>query len=184
MRKLEMIMLLLLLIEAALVMRAEAFITTESSKSSFAILRKQPMLKMVRNIDLPECLIFFGRNTVFSNGKDDAIAQAVLRPGVERIIKEAHEIETSCLLLIEEEDTTSINLVREAIDRSAVSYNLLVKTCFEGEQCGNIQVCSPSPLGLLNAIESITINPRGFGGSSGFGTKIADPKRQPLPKHW
>merc|ERR1712232_372609 len=136
-------MLLLLLIEAALIMRAQAFITTEISKSSFAILRKQPMLKMVRNIDLPECLIFFGRNTVFSNGKDDAIAQAVLRPGVERIIKEAHEIETSCLLLIEEEDTTSINLVREAIDRSSVGYNLLVKTCFEGEQFGNIQVCSP-----------------------------------------
>jgi hypothetical protein len=41
----------------------------------------------------------------------------------------------------------------------------------------------PNPKDLWDSIHSIEINPKGFGGSSGFGRKAADPQRPPLPKH-
>ncbi len=42
---------------------------------------------------------------------------------------------------------------------------------------------APSPATLMDAIHSIFIEPRGFGGSSGFGVKYADAVRNPLPQH-
>jgi hypothetical protein len=42
---------------------------------------------------------------------------------------------------------------------------------------------SPNPRALFHAIESTTISPKGFGGSSGFGTKMPEPERSPLAKH-
>ena len=50
---------------------------------------------------------------------------------------------------------------------------------FIGEGFGH----APSPAALIDAIHSIFINPRGFGGSSGFGVKYADAVRNPLPQH-
>lgn len=37
--------------------------------------------------------------------------------------------------------------------------------------------------GGSNGVKCITIQPKGFGGSSGFGTKSADPERPPLSRH-
>jgi hypothetical protein len=42
---------------------------------------------------------------------------------------------------------------------------------------------SPSPAALLDTLSSITIHPQGFGGSSGFGSKQADPPRSPIAMH-
>ena len=42
---------------------------------------------------------------------------------------------------------------------------------------------APSPASLMDAIHTVWIEPRGFGGSSGFGTKYADAVRNPLPQH-
>jgi len=50
---------------------------------------------------------------------------------------------------------------------------------FQGQGFGH----APSPGAVIDAISSILINPRGFGGSSGFGTKYADAVRNPLLQH-
>ncbi len=50
---------------------------------------------------------------------------------------------------------------------------------FQGKGMGH----APSPASLLDAIHTILIEPRGFGGSAGFGTKFADAARSPLPQH-
>eukprot|EP00957_Ditylum_brightwellii_P067632 5133685-Ditylum_brightwellii.AAC.1 len=42
---------------------------------------------------------------------------------------------------------------------------------------------SPNPASVIDSLNSVTIQPRGFGGSSGFGTQKQDPKRSPIPKH-
>ena len=50
---------------------------------------------------------------------------------------------------------------------------------FQGKGFGH----APSPAALMDAVNSIRIQPRGFGGSSGFGVKYADAIRNPLPQH-
>jgi hypothetical protein len=50
---------------------------------------------------------------------------------------------------------------------------------FQGKGIGH----APSPAALMDAIHTIWIEPRGFGGSAGFGTKYADAIRNPLPQH-
>jgi hypothetical protein len=40
-------------------------------------------------------------------------------------------------------------------------------------------VMPPNATDLIQSIESILIQPRGYGGSSGFGTKLSDPIRCP-----
>jgi hypothetical protein len=40
---------------------------------------------------------------------------------------------------------------------------------------------APNPKDLWEAIESLIIQPRPFGGSAGFGSKLPDPERNPLP---
>ncbi len=50
---------------------------------------------------------------------------------------------------------------------------------FQGKGIGH----APSPAALMDAVNTIWIEPRGFGGSAGFGTKYADAIRNPLPQH-
>lgn len=67
-------------------------------------------LDMVRNIDLPEALVFYGIESVMtmqkvvdSSGWGDGMA-CVIRPGVARLLNECHEVGTAALLLIEDDD--------------------------------------------------------------------------------
>jgi hypothetical protein len=41
----------------------------------------------------------------------------------------------------------------------------------------------PNPRSLFEAINSVTVQPEGFGGSSGFGRKLAEPERHPMPQY-
>ena len=112
-------------------------------------------LQMVRNIDLPEALVFYGRH-VFQH--DDGN----LLPGVSELIQECKEIETPVVvLLMNAEDTIDNN------------HDV---TIIPASEC----TPPPNPRALYEAVNSLFIQPRGFGGSSGFGRKAADPERSPL----
>ena len=113
-------------------------------------------LKMVRNIDLPEALIFYGAH-VFQD------EQKQLLPGVESLIREAREIQTPVVVLVED-------------DTSIVQHDHVLVI-------SNTSPPPPNPRVLLETVQSLLIQPRGFGGSSGFGRKAADPERQPEFQH-
>ena len=60
--------------------------------------------------------------------------------------------------------------------RSSLEFPLLSSTDNDGDKDYAQKLgkgYNPSPAALLDAISSILISPRGFGGSSGFGTKHA-----------
>lgn len=130
---------------------------------SYAFLSHAPQqqrlkpLHMVRNIDLPEALVFFGKH-VYQH--DDGN----LLPGVKELVEEAKEIETPVVvLLINEEDNV--------IDTDDV-------TVIPASGC-----LPPNPRALYEAVNSLQIQPKGFGGSSGFGSRKADPVRSPIFQH-
>lgn len=114
-------------------------------------------LSMVRNIDLPEALIFYGAETIVDeNGQ--------VRNGLQEILQECAEIDTPAIFLLTSRDKLPVEL--------ASSYHQQIQS-----------VAPPNPLDLLDATESLTVQPRPFGGSSGFGSKAADPERAPMPQH-
>ena len=171
---------------AAVVVISNAFVFLPTTKKAPCVRNSEFSSKfkisMVRNIDLPECLIFYGREALFDFA-DDGIG-ATIKAGAEKILKEASDIGTPCILL-SEGDISSVELVQKMIDGSSIQ-NLIqaLSTLEVGNDESSAYNQSPSPLALLDALDDITIEPRGFGGSSGFGTKLADPPRSPLPKHW
>jgi beta-phosphoglucomutase-like phosphatase (HAD superfamily) len=136
---------------------------------------------MVRNIDLVEALIFYGRESIFMIGDDNDMEedkkennkphdsfQMLLLPGVENLIEECKRDETAVLVILED-------IQEGSLSPSAILGNYVTIRTERGRP--------PNPKDLWDAIHSIEINPRGFGGSSGFGRKAADPRRSPLPKH-
>jgi beta-phosphoglucomutase-like phosphatase (HAD superfamily) len=124
-------------------------------------------LWMVRNIDLPEALIFYGVSAVvdYSSGEP--------RDGLEAILRECAEIETATVLLVTRRQDEEI-LAKTMRPAAATSSFTAVRWQQEP---------APNPADLLGCIDSITVQPRPFGGSSGFGSKPADPERNPLPRH-
>ena len=131
---------------------------------------------MVRNIDLPECLIFYGCDTFFSTNRN---AGEQIHPGIENLLKQANEVGSVSILLSESNSEQDLQVM---IDQSPLKKIISARSCLDiGDET---KFSSPSPLGLLKAIESVTVAPQGFGGSSGFGRKLPDPDRSPLPKHW
>eukprot|EP00814_Leptocylindrus_danicus_P019821 CAMPEP_0116021374 /NCGR_PEP_ID=MMETSP0321-20121206/10349_1 /TAXON_ID=163516 /ORGANISM="Leptocylindrus danicus var. danicus, Strain B650" /LENGTH=333 /DNA_ID=CAMNT_0003492233 /DNA_START=134 /DNA_END=1135 /DNA_ORIENTATION=- len=131
-------------------------------------------LSMIRNIDLPEALIFYGTNTVFHNPGNS------VRPGLMKLLAESKDIGTACILLSESVGTKVLEERVQQSDLSGQKNHLILRSSLEIEDGLGY---SPSPLALLETISSVMIEPRGFGGSSGFGTKQADPERSPLAKH-
>jgi hypothetical protein len=124
--------------------------------------QQQPSLLMVRNIDLPEALIFYGLSSVV----DDSTGES--RDGLEAILRECAEIKTATVLLVKEhEDTTIPTRIRPTLF-TAIKQQ---------------QIPAPNPVDLLDCVQSITVQPRPFGGSAGFGSKPADPERNPLPRY-
>eukprot|EP00571_Detonula_confervacea_P013038 CAMPEP_0172311282 /NCGR_PEP_ID=MMETSP1058-20130122/14497_1 /TAXON_ID=83371 /ORGANISM="Detonula confervacea, Strain CCMP 353" /LENGTH=412 /DNA_ID=CAMNT_0013024425 /DNA_START=116 /DNA_END=1354 /DNA_ORIENTATION=+ len=189
-------------------------------------------LDMVRNIDLPEALVFYGLESMMepllndgnSKGTDanDRIS-CTLRPGVARLLNECQEVGTAALLLSEEVDKEGgiEEMFQKACEKSSdigdKEFQILTKSddpvihcrCFnsmfaapaksDNDDTDDTEVSdeyddsiefynlqangrSPSPAFLLDSINSVHIDPRGFGGSSGFGRgQWIEPRRSPMP---
>jgi hypothetical protein len=115
-------------------------------------------LQMVRNIDLAEAIIFYGKESLVQ--ESDGTYE--LLEGVEYLIAECQRDDTAVLAILPA--------------ASKIEVPKAMHVCQETQQ-------PPNPRDLREAIHFIDIQPKGFGGSSGFGRKAADPGRPPLPKH-
>lgn len=131
--------------------------------------------RMVRNIDLVEALIFFGAESILQSGNNESEAtvakkSAVLLPGVDSLIDECHRDDTAVLAILESEDHV------KALSRITDGGNTI-------HHIRRQSASPPNPRDLYESIQAVEIQPKGFGGSSGFGSKAPDPERTPLPKH-
>lgn len=123
-----------------------------------ARIRKSPAsCQMVRNIDMVEALIFYGTNSIYENK-----GERIFLPGVADLIEECMRDETSVIAILDKD--------QDKIDNENIYFRTETSP-------------APNPYDLWEAIHSIEIQPKGFGGSSGFGRKAADPERSPLPRH-
>jgi hypothetical protein len=119
-------------------------------------------IHMVRNIDLPEALVFYGVDSLFDDGHE----LRVLLDGVARLLQECQEIGTPVICLAD-------------VDAAAATNNASVNNT------NHIPVHAmtrpaPNPRDLVACIASLTVQPRSFGGSSGFGrSTLAHPERPP-----
>ena len=167
---------------------------------------------MIRNVDLPECVIFYGADTMLSSGDGSSFASGSaatdgtcqVRPGVTRLLKECSEVGSPALLLTEHMRTDELRDVVIATEDSDLnSYvqdgTLVIKSALEElkytpdhpyyddddqSYLYGLHNHAPSPGFLLDAIETTAMIPKGFGGSSGFGVKQEGVEcRPPLPKH-
>lgn len=121
---------------------------------------------MVRNIDLPEALILYGSPVVFDE------LRSSWRTGLDALIDQCRADEAAVIMLVENE--------------ARIHDSIKQKLAFPN---GNLQlsltetVIPPNPGDLLMALEALTIQPKAFGGSSGFGRRQhLDPERPPLPQ--
>ena len=166
-------------------------------------------LFMIRNVDLPECVIFYGADTMLSSSDGSSFASGSsgacqVRPGVTRLLQECAEVGTPALLLSEHMHSEELRkAVLSAQDSNLVSClqdgTLVIKSALEELSFApdhpyyddedqsflyGLHNYAPSPGFLLDAIETTAMAPKGFGGSSGFGVKQEGVEcRPPLPKH-
>ena len=110
---------------------------------------------MVRNIDLPECLIFYGVTSMMGDGLD-------------RLLRECKEMETAVILIDNETDTDDSSVENQLEKMGVVRYRATEPP--------------PNPRDLYESVNSVIVQPKPFGGSSGFGSKLPDPERPPLPQ--
>jgi hypothetical protein len=124
--------------------------------------RRRCKVEMVRNIDLPEAIIFYGLNSILD------VKSNKPRSGVEALLRECQEINAAAIILL---DKPMDGLVRGLME----TYQLQIHV--------DCKHPPPNPRALWDAVQSTTIQPKGFGGSSGFGAKLPEPERNPLQKH-
>lgn len=185
---------------------------------------------MVRNIDLPEAVVFYGLESFLEPPRQEETDEGCvcnatfsLRPGVKRLLNECEEVGTASLLLSEDADEEGgLKLMfQEAWERAIGPGGKGSKIQMNGDNLASIHFrClnyefslqpankdgddiirdyadvdeytefynlqasgrSPSPAFLLDSLRSVRINPRGFGGSSGFGRgQWVEPRRSPMP---
>ena len=123
---------------------------------------------------------------------------ATFRPGIARILLECKDIGTAALLLTENEsddEATAKSRLVSAVQKSdhlgtdygddLVDIRGINFECRheDSDEFYNLKSSglSPSPAFLLDALRSVCIEPRGFGGSSGFGRgQWVEPARNPL----
>lgn len=163
-------------------------------------------LNMLRNIDLPEALIFYGIDTLMED-------KVRIRPGVLRVIEEAKDLDIPTIVLSETFSMQEIATMLDTADTSKTfqslnrnrylhyrssreeynmndadrdvsndngdDYETSTPYSFLGKGIGH----APCPGALYDAIQTVTIEPKGFGGSSGFGVKKWEATRIPLPQH-
>lgn len=116
------------------------------------------MMMMVRNIDMPEAIVVYN---VDHHHEQDELSSTRW----ENLIKQCKELNTPFIFVVPSgwDDT------------SACGGDGVVSYC-------EATTSRVSPMDLLNAIESVEIQPESFGGSSGFGaSQIAEPPRSPMP---
>ncbi|KAL3939289.1 MAG: hypothetical protein SGARI_001425, partial [Bacillariaceae sp.] len=126
-------------------------------------------LGMVRNIDLVEALVFYGGESIFENCHADNLQ---LLPGVENLMDECQRDETAVLVLVEEPYVKSLQSEQSCLPKDNTFIHIRQE-----------RSTPPNPQDLYEAIESIEVQPKGFGGSSAFVIKAPDPERTPLPTH-
>lgn len=178
-------------------------------------------LHMVRNVDLPEALVFYGLESIFEPPMKDDTSKDLdvlrLRPGISRILEECKEVGTAALILSEfsemdEEElkkyfaasweSSSADATKDKLKSyvgesgdSVLSFRC-INTKFTALPASednddsdaeyifyNLQSVgrSPSPAFLLDSLQSIQIDPRGFGGSSGFArSQWLELRRSPM----
>lgn len=136
-------------------------------------------VRMVRNIDMVEVLIFYGTNSMFyppdhnkndndNDNNNNHNRKMSFLPGVENLIDECKRDETAVLAILDNKNDVMISA--ESNSNDVVIFK--AKTSLP-----------PNPRDVWDAIHSIVVQPNGFGGSSGFGSKAPDPVRSPLPCH-
>lgn len=124
---------------------------------------------MVRNIDLAELVIFYGSSSIFDNNDNEP----QLRPGVQDLVQDCHADDTAVVVLLEEEEFRQ----QRNEKKDGILQGLLLVIM------KRITAAAPNPKDLYETMQSLEIQPKGFGGSSGFGSKAADPTRPPLAQH-
>ena len=171
--------------------------------------RLQPQnLKMVRNIDLPEAVIFYGtkalvpsyvtnesdddaikrfRNAEFDDDDSSGIIQA--RSGLTRFLQECHDIETAVIVILdgEDDDDDTFGINQQYAKRTnshlldAILPDKISRPCHVFTQT----VAPPDPTDTLAILNLIHIQPRPYGGSgSTIGyRRAADPERLIAPQH-
>jgi beta-phosphoglucomutase-like phosphatase (HAD superfamily) len=126
---------------------------------------------MVRNIDLVEALIFYGEDALIEGREaEDDLQSFSLIGGVKDLLEECRRDETAVIAILDKSPRV------EQITEYLKKQHPIVQIKLETQP-------PPSPQDLWVAIHHTTILPKGFGGSSGFGTKAADPERSPLSRH-
>ncbi|CAB9503084.1 expressed unknown protein [Seminavis robusta] len=125
-------------------------------------------LSMVRNIDFPEALIFYDNPAMEEPSillEDDGVTP---KSGLLDILQECRDVGTPALLIASEERLAGVDYPPDQ-----------VKEYLRVHPASS----ASAPQSLWESTHAITVQPEGFGGSSGFGRKMADPERSPLPKH-
>ena len=182
-------------------------------------------LSMLRNFDLPEALVFYGYDTVIhrhrhahsgTETETKTKTDAVVRPGVLRLLEEAKEMDIPTFILSEHYTMDELSnavesvepLFRSFSEKNVVHYRSSLEEFIVKDDSNNAKDCddddddddddesyipnrfigkgighAPCPAALYDAVNTITIEPRGFGGSSGFGVKNWEAGRAPLPQH-
>ena len=167
-------------------------------------------LRMVRNIDLPEAVIFYGTKTLIpsfvpnesdedaiqrfrfsdmNDGDDDDATVIQARSGLARFLQECHDIETAVIVLLdgEDDDDESIGIKQQQAKRTnshvldAILNDKISRPCHVFTQA----VAPPDPTDLLEILNLIHIQPRPYGGcGSTIGyRRAADPERLVAPQH-
>lgn len=122
--------------------------------------------EMVRNIDLPEALILYGAPVIFDDDK------TTWRSGLDVLVDQCKLDEAAVIMLVEDEASIKDNIKQRLSFPEGDLQLSLIET-----------VIPPNPRDLLMALEAVTIQPKAFGGSSGFGRRQhLDPERHPLPQ--
>ena len=157
---------------------------------------------MVRNIDLPEALILYGRDVLFMDQLEDSV-----RPGLSELVQECHQVETKVIVLLllqhdnqqqqhDDDERKIISLLLPRIDNSNSKKNknnnnptiTVVRVPHDAVDNDNdaaaatCAVVVANPAALCYAVSRVRVRERPFGGSSGFGrTPVDSSWRAPVP---
>lgn len=156
---------------------------------------------MIRNVDLPEAVIFYGTSSLLDAESGTA------GPGVVRIVSECEEVGTPALFLSEHRSLDEMRdmiasapdgaALKKFVDKGVLTLKSSLPSdypCIFGpdhpyaenppEDFYGANSHAPSPGFLLDSVATTWLTPKGFGGSAGFGVKQEGVDvRPPLPKH-